>query len=34
MRTQLGEIGIAEEKNFPKNYFKQFLYPFKKNNNL
>lgn len=30
MKTQLGEIGIAEEKNFPKKYWKQFLYPFSK----
>lgn len=30
MQTQLGEIGIAEERNFPKNYWKQFLYPFSK----
>lgn len=26
----IGEIGIAEERNFPKNYWKQFLYPFSK----
>lgn len=30
MKTELGEIGIAEEKNFPKNYLMQFLYPFSK----
>jgi sterol desaturase/sphingolipid hydroxylase (fatty acid hydroxylase superfamily)/uncharacterized protein (DUF2147 family) len=30
MLTKLGEIGIAEERNFPKNYWKQFLYPFSK----
>lgn len=30
MQTELGAIGIAEEKNFPKNYWKQFLYPFNK----
>lgn len=28
--TELGQIGIAEEKNFPKSYWKQFLYPFSK----
>lgn len=30
MQTELGAIGIAEERNFPKNYWKQFLYPFSK----
>lgn len=30
MQTQLGEIGIAEERNFPKSYWKQLLYPFSK----
>lgn len=30
MNIELGAIGIAEEKNFPKNYWKQFLYPFNK----
>ena len=30
MQTELGAIGIAEEKNFPKNYWKQFRYPFSK----
>jgi sterol desaturase/sphingolipid hydroxylase (fatty acid hydroxylase superfamily)/uncharacterized protein (DUF2147 family) len=28
MATELGEIGIKEEPNFPKNYVTQFLYPF------
>lgn len=26
----IGQIGIAEEPNFPKSYLQQFLYPFKK----
>lgn len=26
----IGEIGIAEERNFPQSYWKQFLYPFSK----
>lgn len=30
MQTGLGPIGIAEEKNFPSTYWKQFLYPFNK----
>ncbi|MCA6441389.1 MAG: sterol desaturase family protein, partial [Chitinophagaceae bacterium] len=30
MQTELGAIGIAEERSFPKNYGKQFLYPFSK----
>lgn len=30
MYKGVGEIGIAEEKNFPRNYWKQFLYPFSK----
>lgn len=28
MQTSLGEIGIKEEPNFPKSYFKQMLYPY------
>lgn len=27
-QTALGEIGIKEEPNFPKNYWSQFVYPF------
>lgn len=30
MQSELGEIGIAEERNFPKKYGQQFLYPFNK----
>lgn len=30
MATELGEIGIKEEPNFPKKYVMQFLYPFSK----
>lgn len=30
MQLNLGAIGIKEEPNFPKNYWKQFLYPFSK----
>ncbi|GAO44433.1 sterol desaturase family protein [Flavihumibacter petaseus] len=30
MQQQLGPIGIAEERNFPNSYWKQFLYPFSK----
>lgn len=26
----IGKIGVAEEPNFPKSYWKQFLYPFKR----
>lgn len=26
----VGEVGIAEEPNFPRNYFGQFIYPFKR----
>jgi sterol desaturase/sphingolipid hydroxylase (fatty acid hydroxylase superfamily) len=29
MYREIGEIGIKEEPNFPKNYVDQFLYPFK-----
>ena len=28
--SSIGAIGIAEEKNFPKNYVSQFMYPFSK----
>jgi len=30
IRTELGEIGIKEEPNYPKSYINQFLYPFSK----
>lgn len=30
MQTNLGAIGIKEEPNFPKSYWKQFVYPFSK----
>lgn len=30
MLNNLGEIGISQERNFPKNYLQQFLYPFSK----